>query len=334
MRNILILSILAVVFLTTSCQTNRLTVVFYNVENLFDTLQSPNKFDGEFTPDSSKNWNTTKYQKKIADLATVIASIDEKRLPALVGVCEIENNLVLKDLVSDSQLSKANYRIIWEESPDLRGIDCALLYDPACFEVEKYEMLPVKNPVDTSFTTRDIVFVQGILKGERCYVFVNHWPSRREGESVSEGKRNLAAIVVREKVDSIFNANPLANIIIMGDLNDEPSNASISETLKALPNKLIPAPTDLVNLMYDELERGEGSYSYRNKWDMIDNLIVSGNLIVKKKGLKTTLDNGYVFHRPFMEFVNDKGQMSPNRTYGRSYFGGISDHFPVYLILK
>jgi hypothetical protein len=120
----------------------------------------------------------------------------------------------------------------------------------------------------------------------------------------------------------------------MGDLNDEPSNPSIAETLKALPNNKLPRSTDLVNLMYDENERGEGSYFYKNKWDMIDNLIVSGHLIIKKKGLKTTLNNGFIFHKPFMEFVNEKGQISPNRTYGRTYFGGISDHFPVYLILK
>jgi endonuclease/exonuclease/phosphatase family metal-dependent hydrolase len=267
-------------------------------------------------------------------LAKVISSIDKKRLPALVGVCEIENDLVLKDLVADPQLAKANYGIIWQESPDMRGIDCALLYNPACFTVEEVEMLPVKNPADTSFTTRDVIVARGLFKGERFYIFVNHWPSRREGESVSEGKRNLAATVVRTKVDAILRADSAANIIIMGDLNDEPSNASVAETLKALPNKQLPASNELVNLMYDELERGEGSYSYRGEWDMIDNLIVSGHLITKKKGLKTTIDNGFVFHQPFMEFVNDKGQMSPNRTYGRSYFGGVSDHFPVYLMLK
>jgi hypothetical protein len=322
-------------FLFSSCNLGKTyTVAFYNTENLFDTIYSGTKLDGEFTPDSSKNWNTVKYQKKISDLAQVISSINGKKLPVLMGVCEVENDLVLKDLVSDPKLKKAQYGIIWKDSPDLRGIDCALLYKPELFKLVGYEMLPVKNPEDPNFTTRDIIYTKGFMGNELFHVFVNHWPSRRGGEEVSIEKRNLAATVLRNKIDEIFKVDSHANIIIMGDLNDEPTNPSIAETLNALPNNKLPRPTDLVNLMWDENERGEGSYSYKNKWDMIDNLIVSGNLIIKKKGLKTTLDNGFIFHQPFMEFVNEKGQMSPNRTFGKTYFGGISDHFPVYLILR
>jgi len=332
-KRLIILSLVLILF--SSCNLGKkYTVAFYNTENLFDTISSGIKFDGEFTPDSTKNWNTPKYRKKISDLAHVISAINGKKLPVLIGVCEVENDLVLKDLVSDMQLKKANYQIIWEDGSDLRGIDCALLYNPDKFKFESYELLPVKNPDDTLFTTRDIIYAKGFVGKELFHVFVNHWPSRRGGEEVSVEKRNLAATVLRNKIDEIFHSDSLANIIIMGDLNDEPSNPSIAETLKALPNNKQPRPTDLVNLMWDENERGEGSYRYKNEWDMIDNLIVSGNLIIKKHGIKTTLDNGFVFHQPFMEFVNDKGQMSPNRTYGKTYFGGISDHFPVYLILR
>jgi predicted extracellular nuclease len=322
-------------FLFTSCNLGKTyTVAFYNTENLFDTISSGTKFDGEFSPDSSKNWNTAKYKKKISDLAHVISSINGKKNPVMMGICEVENDLVLKDLIADQQLKKANYKIVWEDSPDLRGIDCALLYNPDKFRLESYQMLPVINPDDPKFATRDIVYVKGYLGKELFHVFVNHWPSRRGGEEISNEKRNLAATVLRNKIDEIFKSDSFANIIIMGDLNDEPSNPSIAETLKALPNTKLPGTTDLVNLMWDENERGEGSYCYKNKWDMIDNLIVSGNLITKKHGIKTTLNNGFIFHKPFMEFVNDKGQMSPNRTYGKNYFGGVSDHFPVYLILK
>jgi hypothetical protein len=322
-------------FLFASCNLGKkYTVAFYNTENLFDTVNSGTKFDGEFTPDSTKNWNTVKYHKKISDLAHVISSINNKKLPVLMGMCEVENDLVLKDLVSDPQLKKADYQIIWEDGPDLRGIDCALLYKPTLFNLASYEMLPVRNPEDTLFKTRDIIYAKGFIGKELFHVFVNHWPSKRGGEEISVEKRNLAATVLRNKIDEIFKSDSLANIVIMGDLNDEPSSSSIKETLKALPNNQLPRPTDLVNLMYDESERGEGSYSYKNKWDMIDNLIVSGNLIIKKHGIKTPLDNGFVFHQPFMEYVNDKGQVSPNRTYGKTYFGGISDHFPVYMILR
>jgi predicted extracellular nuclease len=321
-------------FLFTSCTlSKKYTVAFYNTENLFDTVYSGSKFDGEFTPDSSKNWNTVKYQKKIADLAHVISSID-KKLPLLMGLCEVENNTVLSDLVSDPNLKKANYRIVWEDSPDQRGIDCALLYNPSLFKFESYAILPVKNPDDPDFTTRDIIYAKGSIGKELFHVFVNHWPSKREGEDVSEDKRKLAAAVLKNKVDEIFREDSRANIIIMGDMNEDPSKPGLSEILKALPNHQLPQSTDLINLMYDESERGEGSYSFKNKWDMIDNLVVSGNLIIKKRGVKTTLENGFVFHRPFMEYVNDKGQISPNRTYGKTYFGGISDHFPVYMTLR
>ena len=334
MNKFIVLAGLSLLFLT-SCNLHRhYTVAFYNTENLFDTINSGIKSDGEFTPESPKNWNTAKYHKKISDIAHVVSSINHKKTPALMGLCEIENDVVLKDLVTDPQLRKADYRFIWRDSPDLRGIDCALLYNPNLFKLIRYEMLPVTDPEDTTFATRDIIYAQGYMGKDLFHLFVNHWPSKRGGAETSTGKRDLAATVLRNKMDAIFKDDSSANIIIMGDLNDIPSAGSINKTLNALPNHQIPKPTDLVNLMYDEFERNEGSYSYRNKWEMIDNLIVSGNVIIKKKGLKTTIDNGFIFHKPFMEFVDEKGEMSPNRTYGKSYYGGISDHFPVYMILK
>ena len=325
---------LLVLIVFTSCHVSKTyTVAFYNVENLFDTIDAPNKLDEEFTPGSQKKWDMPKYEKKISDMAHVISSIDSVNFPVLVGLCEVENDHVLNDLVVNAQLKKAGYRYVWKDGPDIRGIDCALLYKPTIFKLKSYEMLPVKDPDNPDFKTRDIICAEGSIGGETFYVFVNHWPSRRGGEEISENKRMLAASVLRNKVDDIFAADSMANIIIMGDFNDEPSDSSVTVTLRALPDDRMPKSTDLVDLMYDEMKRGEGSYNYRGEWDMIDNLIVSGSLIVKKKGLKTTLDDGYIFHKPFMEFVNSKGEMSPNRTYGRTYYGGISDHFPVYMTL-
>jgi predicted extracellular nuclease len=257
----------------------------------------------------------------------------QRKLPVLVGLCEVENDVVLNDLVAQKPIAKAKYKVAWNDGPDLRGIDCALLYDPSRFEWMASEFIPVVNPEDTAFATREIVHVTGKIQGEVFHVFVNHWPSRRGGEGETTGKRSLAANALRSKVDALFQKEALPNIIIMGDMNDEPGDSSLVHVLKAQPNDKVPANTDLVNLMYDEYKRDEGSYNFRGNWDMIDNLIVSGNLIAKKKGLRTSLDNGFIFHQPFMEYKNEKGEISPNRTYGRTYFGGISDHFPVYLML-
>lgn len=339
MRHIHSIIILFVVLFLASCSAGpRLkapyTIVFYNVENLFDTIKSPIKIDHEFLPNSPKAWNSERYFKKLSDLAKVISKIDTINLPVVVGLCEVENDVVLNDLAAQERLRSANYKIIWEEGPDVRGIDCAMMYNPKVFTLQSYEYIPVVDPDDADFITRDILYVKGLINKELFHFFVNHWPSRRGGADDSAPRRILAAKVLRQQVDLIFAENKQPNIIIMGDKNDEPGDMSLSDILVALPNIIVPNDQDLINLMYDEYEQNMGSYNYQGNWDMIDNIIVSGYLINKEKGLKSDLDNGFIFHRPFMEFINNNGQMSPNRTYGRSYYGGISDHFPVYLILE
>jgi len=338
MHRLNLLLALAIVGLYSCRQTCTLhkgvTVAFYNVENLFDTINDPNKLDDEFLPSSEKKWNTERYNKKLNDLGQVVASIQEGDFPILLGVCEIENDLVLKDLAALPILRKANYQVVWNEGPDERGIDCALLYQPNCFKLVSTRFFTVENPDDSLFSTREIVYASGLIGDELFHVFVNHWPSRRTGQDDTKALRTLVAKTLRGKVDSIFKVLPEANILIMGDMNDEPGNESLTQVLQALPNDKNPEPHHLVNLMYDEFLKEEGSYNYRGNWDMIDNLIVSGHLITKDKGLASALDNGYIFHQPFMEYRNDQGQISPNRTYGRNYYGGISDHFPVYLVLK
>ncbi|MGF7139477.1 endonuclease/exonuclease/phosphatase family protein [Roseimarinus sediminis] len=310
------------------------TVAFYNVENLFDTIDTPGKIDEEFLPSSYREWNSERYDKKLDDLSRVIHAIDSVNLPVILGVCEIENGSVLTDLAKQSRLAKANYQVVWEDGPDVRGIDCALLYNPQAFELVAHESLPVVNPLEPGFLTRDILYVKGMLDKELFHFFVNHWPSRRGGEAASEPNRVLAAQVLRNKVDEIFEADSMANIIIMGDMNDEPDNMSLSDVLMALPNDADVENRQLLNLMYDDMLDGKGSYNYRGDWNMIDNMVVSCSLVNKEKGLSTSTDDGTVFHLPFMEFVNDKGEMSPNRTYGRTYYGGISDHFPIYMTLE
>ena len=333
------LSLIVLVLGLSSCFSSRneqsaYTVAFYNVENLFDTVDDPNRIDDEFLPSSEKQWNSEKYSKKINDLARVIYSIDSVKLPVLIGVCEIENGKVVSDLAQNERFKSAVYQVVWNEGPDVRGIDCALIFDSTRFQFMDSEFLKVENPDDVNFKTREIVYVRGKIHDELFHVFVNHWPSRREGAEVSASKRALAAQVLRNRVDQILESETKPNIIIMGDLNDTPGDTSVMHVLGAVPNSGNPKATQLVNLMYDEYNRNEGSYSYKGNWDMIDNLIVSGNLLNKSRGLKTTLEDGRIFRMPFMEFVNSNGEISPNRTYGRTYFGGISDHFPVYFQLN
>ena len=333
MKKIIYLPLLLALVAMFSCtKSEKLTVAFYNVENLFDTIDTPNKIDEEYLPTADKNWNTEKYLKKCDDLGRVIWSIDSVNYPALVGLAEVENDIALSGLINSKYLKDANYSFVWNDGPDRRGIDNVLLYKPEKFSVIETASIPVINTEDTSFITRDILYVKGYLQGDLMHVFVNHWPSRWGGEEVSASKRNLAASILKKAVDEIMRTDVAAKVIIMGDMNDEPMNASLKDYLQAQDNDLNPT-TGLVNLMYDEDNRNEGSYNYRGDWNMIDNIVVSTSLIDAVAGFKTTMDNGYVFNMPFMEFVNKNGEMSPNRTYGRSYYGGISDHFPVYFTL-
>ncbi len=309
-----------------------LTVVFYNVENLFDIKNTPGGNDAEFTPDGKNKWTEERYLKKLEDISKVLGSVNKKELPEIIGLCEIENREVLDDLVKTQDLSSGNYKIEQYESPDFRGIDCALLYRPDEFKVIKSSPIKVKFNDDLKFTTRDILYVKGETNnGEEFHIFVNHWPSRIGGLDQTEPKRVAVASLLKSKIDSVQESNSNAIILIMGDMNDEPSNKSISEILHAQSPDVENAA--LVNLMYPIHKIKLGSYYYRGNWNMLDNIIVSSNLL-DNKGFQCKELQGFVFHEKWMEYEN-KGEISPNRTYGgTNYYGGVSDHFPVFIELK
>ena len=313
------------------------TIAFYNVENLFDTINNPDKIDEQFLPESDKKWNTGRYKKKINDLGHVISSLNINELPEIVGLCEIENKAVVTDLVNSRFLAKGDYGIVHEESPDARGIDVALIYRKSEFKYLSHEIYQINFDFEPETTTRDILYVKGQFKdGEILHVFVNHWSSRRGGQEASEPKRVQAAKVLRAKVDSIFKTDKKAKIVIIGDFNDEPTNKSIHEVLNAT-NKLRPdTKTELYNLMFDKSVNGLGTYNFRGNWNMLDNIIVSKNLLNCKKGYMVTPDGGQILKKRWMIYDNVKtGQFTPSRTYGGpNYYGGISDHFPVYFILR
>lgn len=330
----------AVVFvLFASCSKGKyknkrnLTIVFYNVENLFDTENEPGKRDGEFTPDGSKKWTEERYQKKLDTLARVLSSINENELPEIIGLCEVENKKVVTDLVNSTHLAKGNYKVVHFESPDFRGIDCALIYRPDEFKVVKSFPVRVNFKDDSKYTTRDILYVKGETKNrEEFHIFVNHWPSRIGGVAKTEPKRIEVAGILKSKIDSVLAASPKAKIIVLGDMNDEPSNRSLIEILDA--QKPETQNAELVNLMYPIHEKNKGSYNYRGNWNMLDNIVVSTNLL-DKRGFECIDKQGFVFSKVWMEHKNRNGQISPGRTYGGpNYYGGISDHFPVYFTLK
>ncbi|WP_159519211.1 endonuclease/exonuclease/phosphatase family protein [Sunxiuqinia indica] len=330
MRSRIFFFSLLVVFLV-SCQRDPLkkkaTIVFYNLENLFDTIDDPAIDDEEFLPEADRHWNSERYEKKLQDIAQVIAAINTEELPELIGVCEIENQTVLNDLVEEEPLAGGNYQIVHIDSPDKRGIDVGLLYRKGEFKVLEKEAILV-NP---GFETRDILYVFGKLGKDKVHVFVNHWPSRWGGLEKSQPNRIVAAQTLKNKVDEILEDNAKAKIIIIGDMNDEPDNKSLAEILDA---QTPDSKADLYNLMIPLDEQNLGSYNYRGDWNMIDNIVVSAS-VLHGEGFVANDQLGQVFHQPWMEYRNNAGQMSPNRTYGGpNYYGGISDHFPVYLQLN
>jgi predicted extracellular nuclease len=302
------------------------TVVSYNVENLFDTVDDPKIPDEEFLPESEKKWNDQAYQKKLNDIAKVITEVNTKELPELVGLVEVENQKVLEDLVNTAPL-KNLYGIIHEESQDFRGIDVALIYRRDAFTEISHEVLPVNFSDDPNFKTRDILHVTGKIRNKTVHVFVNHWPSRIGGDDKTEPKRILAASILKSKTEQILAADSNARIIIMGDMNDEPENKSLKETLGAgTPG----SGSALVNLMFPDDLAGLGTYFYNGNWNMLDNLVVSKSLLVGK-GLHVENGKGFIFKNDWMIFTTKKGDQTPNRTYvGNKNVGGVSDHFPVY----
>jgi predicted extracellular nuclease len=316
---------------------NFFTIVSYNIENLFDTIDDPNKKDEDFLPDAAAKWNIEKYNKKIKDIALVISSINKHELPELVGLVEIENAHVLKDLIQNINLKAGNYAFVHHDSPDERGIDVALLYRPDEFQYMVHEIIPVNFDFDPAIKTRDILYVAGkIGAGEILHVFVNHWNSRREGLEITEPRRTTAAKLLRLKIDQILLKDKNAKIVVMGDFNDEPSNKSLREVLFAT-NKLHSKDyRELYNLMFDKHLLGQGTYTYRGNWNMLDNIIVSRALLHSPGKYQVSKDGGQIFQQRWMMFDNVKtGEMTPNRTYGGpNYYGGASDHLPVYLILK
>lgn len=310
-------------------------VVFYNVENLFDTIDDPHKNDNEFLPSSKKVWNSEKYSVKLQKLSEVLGSIDKKKLPDIIGLAEIENAQVVKDLAITGKLKKVKYHLIHFESPDSRSIDVALLLKNKQFKILKSQALKISIEAEKNFKTRDILYVKILhyKSKDTLHIFVNHWPSRLGGEEKSSHKREAAASILKAFTDSIINTGSHPKIIIMGDLNDEPNNYSIRQVLIAHPSDSLTQNADnLFNLSYPLFRENKGSYYYsrEKKWNMIDNMIVTGNLLTAKNGIKSFSNSITIFQPDWILHTDKNGIKSPAKTYGAEYFGGYSDHLPIF----
>ncbi len=312
-----------------------LRIVSYNAENFFDCKHDSLKNDNEFLPDGSYHWTPDKYRTKQSHIARVITSIGGWTPPGIVGLLEVENEATLIALTKYSPLKNMQYKYIHKESPDQRGIDVALLYQPRQFKPFHEEFLAIHFPDAPESKTRDILYAAGTLHNDdTLHVFMNHFPSRLGGESASEPRRIFVASVLRAKVDSIFAANPKANIVIMGDFNDYPTNTSVNKVLKAVqPDENI-STTGLYNLYYRyQLKGDEGSHKYQGEWGMLDQIIVSGNLLSTQNSLFTDKNAAKIYKADFLLEDDDKflGKR-PFRTYiGMKYHGGYSDHLPVFI---
>jgi predicted extracellular nuclease len=310
---------------------NTFRVMFYNVENLFDTMDDPDKQDDEFTPEGFRHWNNYRYYKKLNNLAKVITSVGEWEIPALVGMCEVENDKTVKDLTHYSPLKKMNYRYVVTESDDARGIDVALLYQRDRFKYLYHSCTRIFFPNNPQKKTRDILHVTGeVITGDTLDVFVCHFPSRRGGEFESEPDRMYAASVVRAKADSLSAIRSKANILIMGDFNDEPSNKSIARILCA-ENKETPG---LYNLFLPVAKKSAtGSYKFRDQWNFLDQIIVSENVLNPGHSFRVLPETATIFQAEFIltEDVTHGGKRPKKTFHGYKYEGGYSDHLPVYV---
>jgi len=313
---------------------NSLSIAFYNVENLFDTIDNPNVADEKYTPSSDLNWDTKKYEHKINQLAKVISAIDTiNEFPAIIGLCELENRNVLKDLASHTAIADANYKIIHKDSPDERGIDVGMMYNPDYYLPLENNFIYVKLP-DSGNSTRDILYSKGILAGvDTLHIFFNHWVSRWGGQEKTEPLRIYIAQMLKHITDSIMSQNGDAMIVLAGDLNDNPTDISVSKILQANNPKDKIEDSKLYNLSYEDYEKGNGSLYYK-KWDMFDQFIVSSALFNDKNNLHLMQNQQNVVKYDWMLFFPKKGEARPSRTASKKYYGGFSDHLPVMIYLN
>ena len=333
------LSLLFALPLPVAAQQNRKVqvagIAFYNFENLFDTIpNNPENRDEEFTPGGSKQWNGTKYREKVHNLAYAISQFATRTTPlgpAIIGVSEIENRSVMEDVAAQPELAKWHLKIVHHDSPDARGVDVGLMYNPSYFKVDN-----VTNHRLTAlkFRTRDQMCVVGRLLGQPLAVIVNHWPSRLGGQEQSEPNRIAAAELSKAIADSLWKVNPEMGVIIMGDLNDDPMDKSCAKVLGAKKKAKDIGAHGFFNPWWEKLDKGIGTLAYKSQWNLFDQIIISGNLVETPED-KWHFFEAKVLNFDFLKDTEGTRMGYPKRTFsGGSYLAGYSDHFPTEIFLR
>lgn len=334
----LVLGLFSVIYSFTDCFSqghllkDEYTFMFYNSENLFDPENDSLKNDDEFTYAGARRWHFGRLRDKANRLAKVILAAGEWNAPILVGLCEVENYQVLEVLVKQTPLGKYGFKIVHKDSHDARGIDVALIYRPELFKPFGYKAIPVIDPLNSRFKTRDILQVSGVLNNcDTLHVFVNHWPSRYGGLMETLRYRSLAAGVLKNSIHELFAIYPKAKIVCMGDFNDSPVDDSLLKVLKAEKTDHPDVEGEMINLSFPWMSRSVQTLKNRYSWQVFDQWIVSDYFIQNSDCLK--LLQAKIFDAAFLLEADKKyGGVKLKRTYvGFKYQDGFSDHLPVLL---
>ena len=311
-------------------------VGFYNVENLFDTIDSPDTDDAEFLPDGPKQWTSSRYQRKLHNMARVIAELGTDIHPdgvAVLGLGEVETGGAVEDLVRTPPIDKRGYRVVSHEGPDARGVDVALIYDPKRFTFLRQKAYRLRIDDQPDFRTRDQLVVSGLLEGDTLHVIVNHWPSRRGGEKRSRPLRCAAADLSRHIIDSLLARNANARIIHMGDLNDDPVDISMRKHLRVVGEKQFATGGMLYDPMVELYQKGIGSLAWSDSWNLFDQISLSPALVTGAGG-RYKYHSTRIYNEPYLRQKDGNFKGYPFRSFvGHEWKDGYSDHFPVYVVL-
>ena len=332
-KKIVISAFASVLALTAMAQKQQYKVVaigFYNCENFFDTTDDPTKDDIENTPTPEV------YAQKLHNIATVFQKLGTDVTPdgpAIIGMAEVENDNVLKAVITQPEIKNRNYNYVWFPTPDVRGISTAMLYNPKYFTLISAH--PIRVPLETigqTRPTRDVLYVCGVLSGDTVHLMVNHWPSKSGGEAKSAPGRRLAASVDKKVIDSLLKINPNTKILLMGDLNDNPTSEGVLEVLQAKAEKKDVSLTDIYNPWINLYKKGIGTESYQGEWNLIDQIMISGGFM-KNNNDKWKYYKEEIFNKDFLVNKIGKNKGLPHRSYTISHIwdNGYSDHFPVVM---
>lgn len=305
-------------------------IMFWNVENLFDTRDDSLTDDSEFTPEGIRRWGYTRYKQKVNNIYKVLAASGDPYPPEIIGLCEVENRSVLLDITFNSPFLRHGYKIVHRDSPDRRGIDVAVLYDPARISILNTSFISPYMTESGPAETREIVYIEALSHHkDTLHIFFNHWPSKYGGAGYTEPMRQKTATTLKNHIDSLQSVRPDANIIIGGDFNDPPDAIGLRQVLGAeCASNAVPEKDKIYNI---SCEARPGTYKYQGIWSVLDQFMVSGNMLMpgEKKDFQPIR---FEIFSPSFLLVNDEtfSGVKPYRTWnGMKYSGGYSDHLPV-----